>query len=120
MLSRPAANRQEVPIKGTDLRRLPKWLDPHRAKLTRFVRYLTEAGAVPLSEYAFIQVMRISLNGETLHNRQRQRWLEEAQVWQNLLLSESGTSRDQRRDSLNDVYVSRTHLPSVGIASGVR
>ena len=38
MLSKPAANRHEVPIRGTEERRLPKWLEPHRNRLTRFVR----------------------------------------------------------------------------------
>ena len=90
MLNKPAANRYEVTIPGTDDRNLPKWLEPHRAKLTRFVRYYTEAGMVPLSDF---KTMRITLSGEAIDPRQRTRWFEEAQIWQDLLLRESGTSR---------------------------
>lgn len=92
MLSKPAANRHQVSIRGTEERRLPKWLEPHRDRLTRFVRFHTEAGMVPMSDF---RTMRISFEGVPLDPRQRSRWWQEAQAWQDLLLRESG-NRDAR------------------------
>ena len=94
MLSKPAANRHEVSIRGTEERRLPKWLEQKRSKLTGFVRYFTENGFVPLSDF---RTMRISFEGVPLDPRKRSRWWEEAQVWQDLLLRESG-NKDNRNE----------------------
>ena len=58
VLNQPAVNRYSVPIKGTENRRLPKWMEPHRDRLTRFVRLNTEAGMVPMSDF---KAMRISI-----------------------------------------------------------
>jgi len=90
VLNKPAANRLETHIRGAEKRDLPKWLEPKRSKLTRFVRYFTENGFIPLSDF---RTMRISFGGIPLDPRKRTRWWEEAQVWQDLLLSESDTPR---------------------------
>ena len=94
VLNQPAVNRYSVPIKGTEKRRLPKWMEPHRDRLTRFVRSNTEAGMVPMSDF---KTIRISIGSkETLFElkpHERTRWFQEAQIWQDLLLSESDPSR---------------------------
>ena len=100
MLSKPAANRHEVSIRGTEERRLPKWLEPKRSKLTGFVRYFTENdGFVPLSDF---RTMRISFEGVPLDPRQRSRWWQEAQAWQDLLLRESGNRDARNGDCVNN------------------
>ena len=95
--NQPAVDRFTVPIKGTEKRRLPMWMEPHRDRLTRFVRRFTDAGFVPMSDY---KTMRISYgpkdaegNRASLEPHQRTRWFKEAQIWQDLLLSESDPSR---------------------------
>lgn len=94
MLNQPAVNRYSVPIKGTEKRRLPKWMEPHRDRLTRFVRLNTEAGMVPMSDF---KTMRIRVGPKAtryeLEPHERTRWFQEAQIWQDLLLSESDPSR---------------------------
>jgi len=65
-------------------------MEPKRTDLTWFVRHMTEAGMIPLSDY---QKLRISFDGIPLDRNKRKRWWEEAQLWQDLLLGESGTSR---------------------------
>ena len=99
MLSKPAANRHEISIRGTEERRVPKWLEPKRSNLTWFVRYFTECGAVPLSDF---RTMRISVDGVSLDPRQRSRWWQEAQAWQDLLLRESGNRDDRNVDCVNN------------------
>ena len=99
MLSKPAANRHEVSIRGTEDRRLPKWLEPKRSKLTGFVRYFTENGFVPLSDF---RTMRIAFEGVPLDPRQRSRWWQEAQAWQDLLLRESGNRDARNGDCVNN------------------
>ena len=95
--NQPAVDRFTFPIKGTEKRRLPKWMDPHRDRLTRFVRRFTDAGMVPISDF---KTMRISVgpkdadgNRAALEPHQRTRWFQEAQSWQDLLLSESDPRR---------------------------
>ena len=56
VLNQPAVNRYSVPIKGTEKRRLPKWMEPHRDRLTRFVRLNTEAGMVPMSDFKTMRI----------------------------------------------------------------
>ena len=94
VLNQPAVNRYSVPIKGTEKRRLPKWMKPHRDRLTRFVRLNTEAGMVPMSDF---KTMRISIGPKEarvpLAVHERTRWFQEAQIWQDLLLRESDPSR---------------------------
>ena len=94
MLNQPAVNRYSVPIKGTEKRRLPKWMEPHRDRMTRFVRLNTEAGMVPMSDF---KTMRIRVGPKAtryeLEPHERTRWFQEAQIWQDLLLSESDPSR---------------------------
>ena len=90
VLNQPAVNRYSVPIKGTEKRRLPKWMEPHRVRLTRFVRLHTEAGAVPITDF---KTMRITIDRVALEPHERTRWFQEAQIWQDLLLSESDPSR---------------------------
>ena len=94
VLNQPAVNRYSVPIKGTEKRRLPKWMEPHRDRLTRFVRFHTEAGMVPMSDF---KTIRISLGPKEacvpLAVHERTRWFREAQIWQDLLLSESDPRR---------------------------
>ena len=92
--NQPAVDRFAVPIKGTEKRRLPKWFEPHRARLTRFVRRNTEAGMVPISDF---KTMRITIGPKAtrfaLEPHERTRWFQEAQIWQDLLLSESDPRR---------------------------
>ena len=92
--NQPAVDRFTVPIKGTEKRRLPKWMEPHRNRLTRFVRRSTDAGMVPMSDF---KTMRISIGPKEtrvpLAVHERTRWFKEAQIWQDLLLSESDPSR---------------------------
>ena len=94
VLNQPAVDRYSVPIKGTEKRRLPKWMEPHRDRLTRFVRRNTEAGMVPMSDF---KTMRIAIGPQAdrvpLAVHERTRWFQEAQIWQDLLLSESDPSR---------------------------
>ena len=94
MLNQPAVDRYSVPIKGTEKRRLPKWMEPHRDRLTRFVRLNTEAGMVPMSDF---KTMRIRVGPKAtryeLEPHERTRWFQEAQIWQDLLLSESDPRR---------------------------
>ena len=115
MLSKPAANRHEVPIHGTEDRRLPKWLEPHRDRLTRFVRSNTEAGMVPMSDF---RTMRISFAGVPLDPRQRSRWWQEAQAWQDLLLRESGNRDDRNVDCVNNRGTTRRSNNSRSRMSG--
>jgi hypothetical protein len=94
VLNQPAVDRHSVPIKGTEKRRLPKWMEPHRDRLTHFVRSNTEAGMVPMSDF---KTMRICVGPKAtryeLKPHERTRWFQEAQIWQDLLLSESDPSR---------------------------
>ena len=90
VLNQPAVNRLAVPIRDTEKRRLPKWMEPHRVRLTRFVRLHTEAGAVPITDF---KTMRITIERVALEPHERTRWFQEAQIWQDLLLSESDRSR---------------------------
>ena len=92
--NQPVVDRFTVPIKGTEKRRLPMWMEPHRDRLTRFVRRFTDAGMVPMSDW---KTMRISIGPKgarvPLAVDERTRWFKEAQIWQDLLLSESDPSR---------------------------
>ena len=98
MLKKPAANRHQVSIRGTEERRLPKWLEPKRSKLTGFVRYFTESGFDPLSDF---RTLRMSFEGIPLDPRQRSRWWQEAQAWQDLLLRESDNRGDRNVSCVN-------------------
>jgi len=58
------------------------------------VRLNTEAGMVPMSDF---KTMRIRVGPKAtryeLEPHERTRWFQEAQIWQDLLLSESDPSR---------------------------
>jgi hypothetical protein len=104
VLNKPAANRFEAHIRGTEKRELPKWLEPKRSKLTYFVRYFTENGFIPLSDF---RTLRISLEGIPLDPRKRTRWFEEAQAWQGMLLANRARHAEKLRGHHDD-YVKRT------------
>ena len=92
--NQPAVDRFAPPIKGTEKRRLPKWMEPRRDGLTRFVRRSTDLGMVPISDYKTMQVA-FGPKGDRvpLAVHEKLRWFKEAQIWQDLLLSESDPSR---------------------------
>ena len=96
MLNKPAANRFEAHIRGTEKRKLPKWLEPQRSGLTFFVRYFTDNGLVPLSDF---RTLRISFEGNPIDVRKRTRWFEEAQAWQYMLLANRARHAEKLRGS---------------------
>ncbi len=97
-------DRLNIPIKGTEKRDLPRFID--RGDLTFFVRYFSEGGAIPIAEE--LNGMRISFGGQSLSPQQRKAFFKHAQLWQDLLLAESGRETF-KSDSTNQVAQHRSH-----------
>lgn len=74
-------DRLSNPIKGTEKRDLPRFIS--RSELTWFVRYMSESGAIPLSN---IPQFMVSFGGDKLNPQQRKVFFKHAQIWQDLLL----------------------------------
>lgn len=89
-----------APIPGTERDRLPAWMEPHRERLGRFVRFHSDAGMIPISDFKQI---RIAFgDGLKLNEAQGGAWFKAAQRWQDLLLTEVTGKEHRNGDCVNN------------------